>query len=116
VDCEDKKWRGQPVQRPAKAPDPLTPAPAIASGLSSSVTTVVPSISAAPADSLSPTGETDGESPSSDSSTQGVSHEQTPRLFLSAGMESPSWWAANKYVLAAVSIVGLVMAVMVWMR
>jgi hypothetical protein len=35
-------------------------------------------------------------------------------LFLSAGMESQSWWAANKYVLAAVSIVGIVIAVIAW--
>jgi hypothetical protein len=31
-------------------------------------------------------------------------------------MESQSWWAANKYVLAAVSIVGALIAVMAWMR
>ena len=40
----------------------------------------------------------------------------SPGLFLSAGMESQSWWAANKYVLAAVSIVGIVIAVIAWMR
>ena len=40
----------------------------------------------------------------------------SPRLFLSAGMESQSWWAANQYVLAAVSIVGIVIAVIAWMR
>jgi hypothetical protein len=39
-----------------------------------------------------------------------------PGLFLSAGMESQSWWAANKYVFAAVSIVGIVIAVIAWMR
>jgi hypothetical protein len=40
----------------------------------------------------------------------------SPGLFLGAGLESQSWWAANKYVLAAVSIVGIVIAVIVWMR
>jgi hypothetical protein len=40
----------------------------------------------------------------------------SPGLFLSAGMESPSWWAANKYVFAAVSIVGIVIVVIAWMR
>jgi hypothetical protein len=40
----------------------------------------------------------------------------SPGLFLSAGMESQSWWAANKYVFAAVSIVGIVIAVIAWMR
>ena len=40
----------------------------------------------------------------------------SPGLFLSAGMESPSWWAANKYVFAAVSIVGIVIAVIAWTR
>ena len=40
----------------------------------------------------------------------------SPGLFLSAAMESQSWWAANKYVLAAVSIVGIVIAVIAWMR
>jgi hypothetical protein len=39
----------------------------------------------------------------------------SPGLFLS-GMKSQSWWAANKYVLAAVSIVGIVIAVIAWMR
>jgi hypothetical protein len=143
VDCEEKKWRGEPVQRPAKAHEPPTPALAIASGLSS-VATAVSSVSAAEAGNLSRGAETDDKPPSSYSSTQPASRVQmpvkiretawsvvpapaaaienvtavntSPGLFLSAGMESQSWWAANKYVLAAVSIVGIVIAVIAWMR
>jgi hypothetical protein len=143
VDCEEKKWRGEPVQRPAKAPEPPTPALAIASGLSS-VATAVSSVSAAEAGNLSRGAETDDKPPSSYSSTQPASRVQmpvkiretalsvapdpaaaienvttvntSPGLFLSAAMESQSWWAANKYVLAAVSIVGIVIAVIAWMR
>jgi len=143
VDCEEKKWRGEPVQRPAKAPEPPTPALAIASGLSS-VATAVSSLSAAAAGNLSQGHETGDKPPSSDSSTPPASREPmpvkiretalsvvpdppaaiekvstettSPGLFLSAGMESQSWWAANQYVLAAVSIVGIVIAVIAWMR
>ena len=143
VDCEEKKWRGEPVQRPAKAHEPPTPAPAIASGLSSAAT-AVSSVPATVAGNVSQRDETEDKPPSSHSSTQPASREQmpveirqtalsvapappaaienlttettSPGLFLSAGMESPSWWAANKYVFAAVSIVGIVIAVIAWMR
>jgi hypothetical protein len=143
VDCEEKKWRGEPVQRPAKAHKSPTPALAIAPGLSS-VATAVSSVSPAAAGNLSQGDETDDKPPSSDSSTQPASREQmpveiretalsvvpdppaaienattettSPGLFLGAGMESQSWWAANKYVLAAVSIVGIVIAVIAWMH
>jgi len=101
-------------------------------------------VSAAAAGNIAQGGETDDKPPSSDVSTQPASREQmpvriretalsavpdppaaienrtiettSPGLWLSAGMESQSWWAANKYVLAAVSIVGIVIAVMAWMR
>jgi hypothetical protein len=143
VDCEEKGWRGEPVHRPAKAHGPPTPALAIASGLSS-VATAVSSVSAAAAGDVSQGGETDDKPPSCDSSTPPASREpmpvkiretalsvvpdpppaienvtietSSPGLFLSAGMESQSWWAANQYVLAAVSIVGIVIAVIAWMR
>jgi GAF domain len=143
VDCEEKKWRGEPVRRPAKAHEPPTPALAIASGLPSAAT-AVSSVSAVVAGKVSQGDETDDKPPSSHSSTQVASREQmpvkirqtalsvvpappatieslttdttSPGLFLSAGMESPSWWAANKYVFAAVSIVGIVIAVIAWMR
>jgi hypothetical protein len=144
VDCEEKQWHGEPVQRSAKATEPLRPAPAIASVLGSSEASAVLSVSAAPTGRASQGGETDDKPPSSDSLTQPASREQmpvkirdtalralpdppaaveniatettSPGLFLGAGMESQSWWAANKYVLAAVSIVGIVIAVIVWMR
>ena len=143
VDCEEKKWRGEPVPRPAKAHKSPTPALAIASGLSS-VTTSLSSVSPAAAGNASQGDKTGDKPPSSESSTQPASREQipvkiretalsvvpdpsaaiehvtadttSPGLFLSAGMESQSWWAANKYVLAAVSIVGIVIAVIAWMR
>jgi hypothetical protein len=131
VDCEEKKWRGEPVQRPAKAHEPPTPALAIASGLSSAAT-AASSVSATVDGNVSQGDETEDKPPSSHSSTQPASREQMPvtpaaienlttettsaGLFLSAGMESPSWWAANKYVFAAVSIVGIVIAVIAWMR
>jgi hypothetical protein len=143
VDCEEKKWRGEPVQRPAKVHKSPPPALAIASGLSS-VATAVSSVSPAAAGNASQGDKTGDKPPSSDSSTQPASREQipvkiretalsvvpdpsaaiehvtadttSPGLFLSAGMESQSWWAANKYVLAAVSIVGALIAVMAWMR
>jgi hypothetical protein len=143
VDCEEKKWRGEPVQRPTKAPEPPTPTLAIASGLSS-VATAVSSLSAAAAGNLSQGHESGDKPPSSDASTQPASRQQmpvkiretalsvmpdqpaaienvatettSPGFFLSAGMESQSWWAANKYVLAAMSIVGIVIAVIAWMR
>jgi len=143
VDCEEKRWRGEPVRRPAKAHEPPTPALAIASGLSS-VATAVSNVSAAAAGDVSRGGETDDKPRSSDSSTPPASREpmpvkiretalsvvpdppaaienvtietSSPGLFLSAGMESQSWWAANQYVLAAVSIVGIVIAVIAWMR
>jgi hypothetical protein len=143
VDCEEKRWRGEPVQRPAKAHEPPTPALAVASGLSS-VPTAVSSASAAPAGKVSQKVATDDKPPAPDSSTQPASRQQmpvrlretalsaapdppaamenvatvttSPGLFLSAGMESQSWWAANKYVLTAVSIVGIVIAVIAWMR
>ena len=141
--AKKKKWRGEPVQRPAKAHQPPTLALAIASGLSSAAN-AVSSLSAAAAGNLSQGAETDDKPPSSDSSTQPASGEQmpvkiretassvvpdspaaienvttvttSPGLFLSAGMESQSWWAANKYVLVAVAIVGIVIAVIGWMR
>jgi GAF domain len=143
VDCEEKKWRGEPLQRLAKAHEPPTQALAIASGLSSAAT-AVSSVSAAVAGNVSQGDETDDKPPSSHSSTQPASREQmpvkirqtalsvvpappaaieslttettSPGLFLSAGMESQSWWAANKYVFAAVSIVGIVIVVIAWMH
>jgi hypothetical protein len=144
VECEEKKWRGEPVQRPAKAHEPPTPALAIASGPSSAAA-AVSSVSAAVAGNASQGDETDDKPPSSDSATRPARREQmpvkirqqtalsvvpdppaaiesltsetaSPGLFLSAGMESQSWWAANKYVFAAVSIVGIVIAVIAWMR
>src|SRR3984893_15952498 len=76
VDCEEKKWRGVPVQPPAKAIEPPRPAPAIASVLSSSDASAVLSVSAAPAGTVSQTGETGDELPSSDSFTERANHEQ----------------------------------------
>jgi hypothetical protein len=144
VDCEGKKWHGEPVQRPAKATETPSPAPAIASVLLSSEASAVLSVSGAPAGKVSQGDGTDDKTPSSDSSTQPASRRQTPGkirdtalsllpdppaaienitpettspgLFLSAGTEPQSWWAANKYVLAALSIVAIVIAVIAWMR
>ena len=55
--------------------------------------------------------------PAPPAALESLTNETTsPGLFLSAAMESQSWWAANKYVFAAVSIVGIVIAVIAWMR
>src|SRR6202022_162807 len=65
VDCEEKKWHGEPVQRRGKAHEPPTPALAVASGVSS--------LSPAAAGNVSQGDETDDKPLSSDSSNQAAS-------------------------------------------
>jgi hypothetical protein len=103
VECEERQWRGQRLQRPAAGaasgqaqaratkPAPIKPA-AIAAQTSAASSSPIPDLLA-------------------DFSSSGKS---TP--FLSSASPSESWFGANKYILGAFLVVAIVVAAIVWLR
>jgi hypothetical protein len=99
VECEEKKWRGQRLpQAAAAAASTVKAAAAPKQAAASSVQTSLPS----PARTA--------HQPS-DSASFGNS-----AMFSSSAAPSRSWFAANKYVLGALLVVAIVVAVIAWFR
>jgi hypothetical protein len=111
VECEEKQWRGQPLmplskERPSEAavsaaavvalaPIENLPSTAAESAAVRAQTSVAPDVPGLAADT----------SPS----------DASPR-FLTSAASSPSWFAANKYVLGALLVVAIVIGAIVWLR
>jgi GAF domain len=114
VECEEKRWRGQPLTRRNSAgiellkPKPATIMSTASSSAASSGATFAATL-AAPADP----GNGSVSHPHSNSDGTGI--DQSGR-FLSSTMESQSWLAKNKYVVAALLIVSVVVAVIALLR
>ncbi len=99
VECEEKKWRGQRLpQSAAAAATPLKAAAAPRQAAANSVHTSPP--------------------PSADilhrPAQSAVSSSSV--MFSSSAAPSPSWFAANKYVLGALLVVAIVVAAIAWLR
>ena len=99
VECEEKKWRGQRLPQPAAgSATPLKTVAAPKQPAASSLQTSLPSS----AEILHLPAESAGSSNSA--------------LFSSSAAPSRSWFAANKYVLAALLVVAIVIAAIAWLR
>lgn len=131
VECEEKKWRGQSVARPANQTSPQTrtpkpseqsllpetlrdnsteklskekEAPAEASAISASAQPLrLPQKATASTPAL----------PATESNPDQTA--EGPAMFASAG-QNESWFAANKYVLIALVLVALIIAAVAWLR
>jgi hypothetical protein len=128
VECEEKQWRGQRVPQPAAAaavnPAPheekekekqAAPDPAVAAVVDTPETPVTENLPSTPTEEPAanklpiPTDATESISasePAADNST----------LFLSSAQPSESWFGANKYILAALLVVAIVIAAIAWLR
>jgi hypothetical protein len=123
VECEEKQWRGQRLPQltasamsaePSSiepANDDATPALEISAAATpehsapSAIDTAPPASEAALA-SNPEVPNPPADAPTSDSSA----------LFLSSAVPSESWFGANKYVLAALLVVAIVIAAITWLR
>ncbi|MGO8797019.1 MAG: GAF domain-containing protein [Candidatus Sulfotelmatobacter sp.] len=138
VECEQKKWRGEPLAQPAMAQAPqietqdqmrqeaaVTAVPATVqaeeaqpvnnSEAATSTEVVVP-------DALAELPGPEVGAATTDSVTEQVPQlpyaepSENSAMFLGSAMQSESWLAANKYVLAVLLVVALVIAAMVLLR
>lgn len=146
VECEEKQWRGQrlPQREVASSQDSRsqleTPAALIPSSVpedaaSSPFVSVLtsPSVgevgreSASPAPAAATTEDLSSApiaaqplaSQTSEMSKSVVSNEETANEatpFLSSAVQSESWFAANKYVLASLFLVAIVIGAILWLR
>jgi GAF domain-containing protein len=107
VECEEKQWRGEAVAPPGNERESAAATAAAIAPQSELSAAVAPSVIAAPpAVESSPVPEKPADFAATDTST----------LFTSSAAPSESWFAANKYILAALLMVALIIAVIVWMR
>jgi hypothetical protein len=146
VECEEKQWRGQRLPQPkdagsrdsqsdrretpaAGAPScapefvgssthvsVLTSAPAGEVGDSASPAPVVSAtehLSSAPI-AVQPLSAQTSEMPASADSMAEIASDSTP--FLGSVVQSESWFAANKYVLASLFLVAIVIGAIAWLR
>ncbi len=117
VECEEKQWRGVPLAKPTPAHQSSSPSAVNLSDLSS---TRAASAQRVTNQHPAETSKVDLRAGSIDlqATTKSVAAGTgSPAFAFSAGAEpSQSWLAANKYVIVAVSIVALVIAVIAWMR
>ena len=135
VECEEKQWRGQlrgpkPVVAQRSAGAAAATAPAV-----STLSTAARSAGSTPAervasvDSLKPTSQVVGtsvltpvapslpEKPVTSSVPPKVSETSEDALpFLSGAVSSESWLSANKYILGAIAVVAVVLAVIAMLR
>jgi GAF domain len=99
VECEEKKWRGQRLSKPAAG------------------------VATTPLDASAPTEPAAGVVRASESSSvntpnppANLSGRQDSALFLSSTAPAESWIASNKYILGALLIVAIVIGAIVWLR
>ena len=121
VECEEKQWRGVPIAKPT---------PAHQSGSSAVKFSEMSSSGAAPTQRATnqravETSKVDlragsinlpATTPPAATKPVAAGTGSTAFVFSAGAEPSQSWLAANKYVIAAVSIVALVIAVIAWMR
>jgi len=99
VECEEKKWRGQRLPQPAAAA--VTPLKAVAAPKQPA------------ASSAQPTLPSSAKSQHLPANSAGFGNSA---MFSSSATPSRSWFAANKYVLGALLVVAIVVAVIAWLR
>lgn len=133
VECEEKKWRGQSLARPANQTSPQTRTPNVSDqslppetlrddsteklpkekeALSSPVAASRISASAQPPQLQKETTSTLA-SPATESIPDQTA--EGPALFAST-IQTESWFAANKYVLIALVLAALIIAAVLWLR
>jgi GAF domain-containing protein len=99
VECEEKKWRGQRLSKPAAGAATTTLEASAATEPAAGV------VRAPVASSL-----TIPEPPAN------ISGRDDSALFLSSAAPAESWIASNKYILGALLIVAIVVGAIVWLR
>ncbi len=103
VECEERQWRGQRLSQAAAAgsvtPQKPIPAPLKAAGTATAAAASSPDISTLGSAVL--TADFSG------------SHSAP---FSGSALESRSWFATNKYIIAAMLVVAVVVAAIVWLR
>ena len=140
VECEEKQWRGQPLQQATasvvaaseephpemqqkpeavRATDdaPEISVPKDSSSSQTSSQTPVPATAPANGEAAIAAPEASDlpeSSPQTVSSNDSASDNST--LFLSSAAPSESWLAANKYVLGVLLVVAIVIGVIAWLR
>jgi hypothetical protein len=129
VECEEKQWRGQlHMAPPAGAQKSAATAPATAPAVSRPHTPAVvslPDVKAADERAVSPNGSqpppqaigTSALSPRPSQLPEVAESSEGTLPFLSGGgSSSESWFSAHKYILGAIVMVGLVLAVIAMLR
>ncbi|MFZ0137208.1 MAG: GAF domain-containing protein [Candidatus Sulfotelmatobacter sp.] len=104
VECEERQWRGQRLSQAAAAGS-ATPQKVISAPFKAAST--APSSGSPAPDILTL---------SNSALTADVSGFKNSVPFSSSAVESQSWFAANKYILGALLVVAIVVAVIVWLR
>jgi hypothetical protein len=121
VECEEKQWRGQRLPKPAAAqqPQPETKPTTQPEPLAVPATATAPELPL-PITAATPAAPTPVNS-SHDVPEQSLPQEQTipapsDSTLFSSSVQSESWLAANKYILAALLVVAIVIAAIAWFR
>lgn len=119
VECEEKQWRGQRLPRPVadQKPQPETKATAQLEPLAAPATLAAPEIP--PPITATPTPAAPTPANLSQDVPQDVPQEQTisatgDSTLFSSSVQAESWLAANKYILAALLVVAIVIAAIAW--
>ncbi len=122
VDCEQKQWRGEPLPQTAAAQAPLESkaAPQESTSPAAQKVSAIPLV--ALPDLVAPTSDLAQDDLQQDDSQQDLLQEQASAVevaeapFLSSAMPSESWLAANKFILAALLVVAIIVGVIVWLH
>lgn len=122
VECEEKKWRGQPVQKPqtATAMPRISEAPRKLEGQAFAAAASAPAL--APVAGTAPLAisaelKPPAEVKTTASEANATAPTEEPGLVLSAGLEpSQSWLARNKYVVGVVLAVAVAVTVVLLLR
>lgn len=144
VECEEKQWRGQRLPQPASQPQPHAPVISRATEpppqISSAAVATTPTVPASPRSTKPATPESSASATAptpmpdkvatprapvanasklpqavTDPSPHSTGTDR-PTLFLTSATRSESWFAANKYILAVLLVVAIVIAAFAFLR
>jgi GAF domain len=122
VECEEKQWRGQRLSQPATGPQrgqPTQTKQPIAAGGKGTFPQLSPQTDTL-SQPLVPVSQTESIAPPTPAQLSSNISAETPAFHNSPSFmsmaQSESWFAANKYILAALLIVAIVVTAIAWLR
>jgi hypothetical protein len=111
VECEEKQWRGEPLAAPGKKTEATT-APVVEPDVATAPKNDSPAPAAPPVIAAPPS----VQSPPFPEMPAVLAATNASTLFSSSTAPTESWFAANKYILAALLVVALIIAAIAWLR